>query len=191
MQQMFDHWYMSRKCVLVDGKWRVFNPDQQLITLEVCGMDHPMHLTSEVREVSDDRGDFGMPGVGVGRVLPMPEKRNDALFSIEVNRGSLSFNYGDEGEDVDLATEEAERIVHSLPSWLGRFLRKNQKYARAQNIDLGAKGIMPDINRKTSVLLDRIWFGAGEVDESTVEVIDDLLGHLMLLRDKLTDDEDS
>jgi hypothetical protein len=53
--------------------------------------------------------------------------------------------------------------------------------------DLGPKGIMPDINRKTGVLIGRLWYGnpESEVGEPTDEIIDDLIGHLLLLKAKL------
>lgn len=131
-----------------------------------------------------DPGEFGMPGIGKASLIIAEAHEATfgpgALINIDV-KGDLVINLG----KVEVATVEAQRILDAIPTWLGRFLFKNRKYAKVQQIDLGAKGIMPDINRKTMVLMDRIWYGSGEVDESTVEVIDDLLGHLMLLRDKV------
>lgn len=82
-------------------------------------------------------------------------------------------------------TEEGERILFFImPEVMRRFIYKNRKYAQATSTGrwLGSRGIMPDINRKTAVLMDRIWDGKPEVDENTAEVIDDLIGHLFLLR---------
>ncbi len=83
-------------------------------------------------------------------------------------------------------TPEGKRIANMVPQVMGRFFKNNTKYARAQSgHDLGAKGVIPDINRKTSVMIDRIWYESEVVGEPTIEVIDDLIGHLYLIRDKL------
>lgn len=175
-----------RWCQLVGGHWRIIRDD--IVTTELCPMDH--YMSMEI-EADDDRGDFGMPGIG--RMFPPITKHpvppdREGYYTMKVDATGIALDYGDEGQDIDFATDEARRIARTIPTWLARFLQKNRKYARAQKIDLGARGIMPDINRKTSVLVDRIWYGAEEVDEGTVEVIDDLIGHLLLLRDKVEHD---
>jgi hypothetical protein len=71
------------------------------------------------------------------------------------------------------------------------FIKKNRKYRKVTN-NLGARGVYPDINRKTGILEARVWDGDGEPDdgaESTVEVIDDLIGHLLIMRDMLLQDD--
>lgn len=86
-----------------------------------------------------------------------------------------------------LLTPMAQRLMAwVLPNWLDLFLAKNRKYAEVDQ-SLGPAGVFPDINRKVGVLRRRIWDGrtsdvsAGS-DESTVEIIDDLIGHLFLMR---------
>lgn len=87
-------------------------------------------------------------------------------------------------------TEEARRILTQVPNILEDFIKNNAKYAHAQDVDLGDRGIIPDINRKTSVLIARIWHNEPVVGEGTVQVVDDLIGHLLLLRDKLIGEAD-
>lgn len=166
----------GRRCEYRDGQWvmETCAADDD----PACRMEHWMHKVIHL----NDRGEFGFPGVG----------STSASSILDVPTPPLQWSSDEKTKiviDVEPATDEAQRILEQIPSWLGRFLQKNRKYARAQHHDLGDKGIMPDINRKVSVLMDRIWYEAEEVDEGTVEVIDDLLGHLMLLRDKLVSRE--
>lgn len=88
--------------------------------------------------------------------------------------------------DSNVKTSMAERLVSGvLQEWLDLFLQKNRKY-RAVGDGLGAKGVFPDVWRKVGVLKARLWEGddAGS-GEPTTEVIDDLIGHLFLMRDML------
>jgi hypothetical protein len=137
-----------------------------------------------------ERGDLGMPTLG-GK-FPGRGGRTPVEYprKVTINEHGMSIDYGELGNHIPAGTPEARVILRDLPTWLERFLLKNVGYARAQTgHDLGAKGIMPDINRKTSALLGRIWYGdqTTALQEDTVEVIDDLLGHLMLLRAKITE----
>lgn len=81
-----------------------------------------------------------------------------------------------------LPTAQARDIISRLlPEWCGKFLEANARYKRVGN-DLGPKGIVPDINRKTGVVIDRLWFGGEDSGrEPTREVIIDLIGHYFLL----------
>lgn len=89
-------------------------------------------------------------------------------------------------------TEEAHLIVNTiLPRLVEKFLRKNAQYARAQTgHDLGIKGIIPDINRKTAALITAVWDGGpiegGDVDEA-FDIAEDLVGHLLLMLAKMED----
>jgi hypothetical protein len=91
------------------------------------------------------------------------------------------------GIRTDAVTEDAQFILSVvLPQLLEKFLRKNAQYARAQTgHDLGLKGIIPDINRKTAALISNVWDGGtNEADEWTdgvVDITEDLIGHLLLL----------
>ena len=113
--------------------------------------------------MSNDRGEFGMPNIGVGRIFEVPPK---------VRAGSM--------------TPEAKVASDLFPDIMRKFLENNAKYARAQTgHDLGIKGIIPDINRKTSALITRIWDDVEAGRDSTAELADDLIGHLLLLRAKM------
>lgn len=89
------------------------------------------------------------------------------------------------------ATEQAYDICERLiPEWKALFIQKNAKY-RAVGTSLGARGVFPDINRKTGVLKDRIWDGGEVIGEPTREVIMDLVGHLFLMLQMLDAEESS
>lgn len=86
---------------------------------------------------------------------------------------------------LEPATDDASWIICELPKIIRIFLEKNRKYAEVERgYNLGDKGIIPDINRKVGILVARLWHGADEVGESTDEVIDDLIGHLLLMKAK-------
>jgi len=79
-----------------------------------------------------------------------------------------------------IVTQQAFDIVDRiLPETLSLFLRKNRNYAEVDN-SLGAKGIFPDINRKTGMLKRALWLDELMYDESTREIAMDLIGHLLL-----------
>lgn len=102
-----------------------------------------------------------------------------------VTRDSISVDYGEQGYDEDAMTEDARVVLEYLPDLLTLFLQKNRKYAEVERgYDLGDKGIIPDLNRKLGIIKARLWDGAEEVGESTDEVIDDMIGHLLLMRAK-------
>jgi hypothetical protein len=68
-----------------------------------------------------------------------------------------------------------------LPEWATRFARGQQKYRDVKH--LGAKGVFPDVNRKTARLESDIWHERTppEGAEPTREVILDLIGHAFLM----------
>lgn len=103
-----------------------------------------------------------------------------------VTKDGITIDYGENGEDVDAHTDDARYILGTvMPHLLKLFLEKNRKYASVEKgYDLGASGIIPDINRKVGILVDRLWHGNAEIGESTDEVIDDLIGHLLLMKAK-------
>src|SRR5690348_7755251 len=80
----------------------------------------------------------------------------------------------------EFATAMARRICTIyVAEWMKNFIAKNRKYRKVTS-SLGARGVYPDINRKVGILEARVWDGDEPTDgaESTVEVIDDLIGHL-------------
>ena len=90
-------------------------------------------------------------------------------------------------DNSEFATAMARRICTVwVPEWMKTFIAKNRKYRKVDN-HLGARGVFPDVNRKVGILEARVWDGDEPSDgaESTVEVIDDLIGHLFLMRDML------
>lgn len=94
-------------------------------------------------------------------------------------------------DNSEFATMMARRICTIyVPEWMKTFIAKNRKYRKVTN-NLGAKGVYPDVNRKVGILEARVWDGDPTSDgaESTVEVIDDLIGHLFLMRDMLIQED--
>lgn len=90
--------------------------------------------------------------------------------------------------EVEYATPEAKQIVEViLPQMVELFVEKNAKYQAVRgDLDLGAKGMFPDINRKIAVLRTRIWDGIETPGENTTEVIYDTIGHLLLMAERIT-----
>lgn len=153
---------------------------------------------------------FGHPGLGIRfaptpplpwefHESPIPKPDTEApgcgevKWSIEQDR-VLREDPNGAGLVTEAVTPEAQVIMSKvLPALLEKFLQKNRKYAIVQQgHDLGLKGIVPDVNRKSSVIIDRLWHGAEYVDEYTTEVIEDLIGHCLLMLGKiaLMEDED-
>lgn len=95
----------------------------------------------------------------------------------------------------DVATSMADRLVCRgvLQDWLIQFLVKNRKYRALDGNSLGAKGVFVDVHRKFGVLKSRLWDGDSTVGsaEPTIEIVDDLIGHLFLIRDFLVQEGDS
>lgn len=142
-------------------------------------------------EPSRERGEFGFPAVGKdGSMFAGAEEPTEPWRAILTKR-AMSVDFGNgQGYTVEAPTDDAQYIMEILPEIIGHFLHKNAQYARAQSgHDLGLKGIVPDINRKTSALITRIWDANNVWDEnlqdSTEDLIDDLFGHLLLMRAKL------
>lgn len=107
------------------------------------------------------------------------------MTKMTVTPEGISIDYGEQGVDHDAMTDDARRVLIMLPDLLLLFLQKNEKYAEVERgYDLGDKGIIPDINRKLGILKARLWDGAEEVGEDTDEVIDDMIGHLLLMKAK-------
>lgn len=155
----------------VDGVWRWTDGEK----IERCRMDHLISRSALLGELD---------GAPIGGGLIMGPELSLTGGIVAAKKLTIEIN------DHLPTTTEGLRIADMIPKILGRFFKNNTKYARAQSgHDLGAKGIIPDLNRKTSVLIDRLWYEGEVVGEPTVEVIDDLIGHLLLMRDKITQEE--
>jgi hypothetical protein len=146
--------------------------------------------SADRRGLAEELGPDGYPASDVagvpwtaapGRVIDMPD------YVMRIKQDEVNIDYGMQGVVVPAVTPEARYILAKvLPRLLQNFLESNAKYARAQSgHDLGLKGIIPDINRKTSALITRIWDEQEAGRDSTPEIIDDLIGHLLLMRGKM------
>lgn len=158
-----------------DGAWWYGEPGQQ----HPCGR-HP--LPNQLSE----RGDLGMPTLG-RLARPMTEKPFQYGVTIESDYQTVTYQCSDGHEEKSVTTEAATILSKHLPDFIEKFMQKNRKYAQVQTgHDLGAEGEIPDLNRKMAILVDRIWCGNPTVGEDSVEVCQDMIGHLFLLIDKLT-----
>lgn len=87
---------------------------------------------------------------------------------------------------VGPVTEDAQYVLNVLPDIIAQFLVKNVKYAEVEKgYDLGAAGVIPDLNRKLGILVARLWKEAPTSGEETDEVIGDMIGHLLLMLAKM------
>lgn len=130
----------------------------------------------------------GGMSIGPGHIFKMPsDEPENGLpdYTMKVSSIGVSFNFGEQGVNEDFMTDEAPVIFDLLPQLLLDFLKSNAKYALAQKHDLGVKGIVPDVNRKTSALIQRLWFDVEAGRDSTEEIIADLIGHLLLMLGKM------
>lgn len=187
----------GRKCRYENG-WTFLLPTKpgQFPTRQACERAH--------HPWPSDRGEFGMPGVGtinvagwsVGpegikppgtdteKVASLPSKMITEWPTMTVINDELVVDYGEQGYSIPIPTADARYILMLLPDILAQFLEKNAKYAMVeQGYDLGDQGIIPDLNRKLGILVKRLWAGIepDPKEESTDEVIGDMIGHLLLM----------
>lgn len=139
------------------------------------------------------KDDFGHPTVGgkiASSIMAGLPTDNEAHFShMVVTYDGVEIHY-DNGDSDNIAavTDDARYILGLLPEIIATFLEKNKKYASVEDgYDLGEAGIIPDVNRKLGILVDRIWHGRPTVGEDTDEVIGDVIGHLLLMLAKRRD----
>lgn len=166
----------GRVCEWFDGVWIIMHPERSRpIGGSRCNLEH---------EVGDaPLTEPGGPDFRPGKLWELPGspiKITNGKCTI-TERG-IDFDFGEQGYEVEAATDDARFVLSVLPSIIEQFLEKNRKYASVQDgYDLGAQGVIPDINRKVGILIDRIWREREEVGEGTDEVISDAIGHLLLL----------
>jgi hypothetical protein len=141
--------------------------------------------------MSEDRGGFGMPTIGTSMRVECPEGGfgDHALLMRIAQDFILAPDREGNYRRTDAVTDDARYILAILPDILEKFLMKNAQYARAQTgHDLGIKGIIPDINRKSAAIIERVW---GDHDapapsqDSTQELLEDLIGHCLLMLAKM------
>ncbi len=128
----------------------------------------------------------------------MPHVREAATaverpFKMTVTAQGIDVDYGTSGYFTPADSQEAvEILTEVLPPLPSLFLTKNRKYmAVTEGYDLGAKGVIPEVNRKLGVLYARLWKGVPPVGESTEEVVQDMVGHLLIMLRKLKKEEDN
>lgn len=78
--------------------------------------------------------------------------------------------------------------VH-VPEVLAKWLKKNEDYA-GQQVFLGRKAQFADINRKFWKLKSAMWDGKAMLFEDELELIDDMIGHLLMARYFFTEKEE-
>lgn len=93
-------------------------------------------------------------------------------------------------EFLNMKTNEAQDVVKLLPEILNRFLSKNLDYRDFPEADLGPKAHFVGIWRKVGKLKQALWLGNHLEHEQVSEVIDDMIGHLLLARLGLQDRND-
>lgn len=115
--------------------------------------------------------------------VPQFRLTNEPFGLTRIDRDGVHYSHG---PGVGPATEDAQYALDILPDIIAQFLTKNVKYAKVEvGYDLGAKGIIPDLNRKLGILVARLWDEAPTSGEDTDEVIGDMIGHLLLMLAKM------
>ena len=135
----------------------VLNPD-----CPVHGTKVREELAAKFPSVDSDRGEFGMPGLGVGAVMFIPPENRDR-------------------------PTQAERVCLIIADALELFVAKNKGYGEPTGEDLGSRGQYADMHRKWKRLKATLWEGEPwpETGESLEEVLMDFIGHLGLTIDFL------
>lgn len=81
--------------------------------------------------------------------------------------------------DIRPTTKEAIDILERiLPECIALYLRKNKDYGESDD-DLGIRGDFADMHRKWKKLRRSMWDGQALKDESTREVLIDMIGHCL------------
>lgn len=175
----------GRTCIYRNGEWLWDGVNGE--TYKVCEYeDHPGGDRDDL-DVEDSSLISEAFKASPGRIFPMPEVT--LMPRLVINEDGITVDYGEQGYTVPAVTEDARYILKIMPDILTQFLEKNAKYRSVEDgYDLGDQGIIPDLNRKLGILVDRIWHGNREhIGESTDEVIGDLIGHLFLMLAKRRD----
>lgn len=91
-------------------------------------------------------------------------------------------------EIFNIPNEQALRIINDiLPKALELYLKKSKDYGGnvMSRINLGPKACIPDIQRKFGKLVDAIWFDKPLQYEQPQEILQDLLGHILIILDEM------
>lgn len=156
-----------------------------------------------------DRGDFGMPGIGMIKdmgVSVQDLKASDrwpltpgSVFQIKqemrvkpntnhkIDGDGVHFDYGEQGNHVPTQTEQAKRILgQRLPDVIAHFCERNAEYGEEAHV-LGVKGQFADINRKVIKLKRYLWDDVPVPPgaESIETIAGELIGHLLILIDEM------
>jgi hypothetical protein len=92
----------------------------------------------------------------------------------------LVFDHDQQWQVQNDEMREEIQAVHA-PAVLDRWLRKNADY-KGQQMFLGSRAQFADINRKFWKLKSFMWDGEEPEFESPIEIIDDMIGHLLMTR---------
>lgn len=137
--------------------------------------------------VGDDRGDFGMPGLGIGRVMDFGPQGEQPEPTRTIRRDGVMVDFGENGYMVEAHTKVAKRILQQhLPKAMEHFLARNAEYGEEAHV-LGIKGQYADINRKVIKLKRYLWDDVPvQPGAESIEMISqELIGHLLILIDEL------
>jgi hypothetical protein len=88
-------------------------------------------------------------------------------------------------EFLNMTPESMKIVTEHLPDIMERFMSKNVDYQDFALADLGPRAHFVGLWRKVGKLKRALWDGEKLQHEGTVEVLDDLFGHLLLARSGL------
>lgn len=198
----------GRNCIIgPDGVWRHYDhpvpePGPGQVVDYKCLRSHPGEqdrmvdmsseppaplldaMTQAAREFAE-RGDFGMPGVGIGRIFQVPKCETN------IREDGVWYDYGEQGNHVPAQTNQAKRILGThLPDVIAHFCERNAEYGEEAHV-LGTKGQFADINRKVIKLKRYLWDGVPVPPnaEDIPTIAGELIGHLLILIDELENDD--
>lgn len=134
-----------------------------------------------------DRGELGMPGLGIGRVFDFDVNNERPGPVRTIKHDGVDVDYGEQGYRVEAQTKVAKRILmRHLPEAMEHFLQRNAEYGEEAHV-LGIKGQYADINRKVIKLKRYLWDDVPVPPgaESIEMISQELIGHLLILIDEL------
>lgn len=158
----------GRTCTKVNGEWRYGEEGEYK-----C---ESLHLKHELLNPYDDRGAFGMPGLGLSGIFPVADEadhishhqegevtavhtqfEDQAQVILKLMGLQATVDYGEQGLDMTL-TPQAARVTAIIVGALIKFWEKNQGYGNTAYA-LGARGQYADMNRKMGKLKHTLWDG--------------------------------
>jgi ABC-type cobalt transport system substrate-binding protein len=90
----------------------------------------------------------------------------------------------------DRHAQQRHNIAHRvIPATIGLFFQKNEDYGSGSD-EFGAKAQVIDIGRKYKKIKAAIWDGVELEGEGLEEVCKDMIGHLLILLESMTEEPD-